>query len=348
MELYLWNRTELTTQNYTLNDMGLYEVPVAVVVFLSICYGTVSMVTVLGNFCVLWIIATSRRMQTVINFFIANLACADIIIGLFCIPFQFQAALLQRWVLPHFMCVFCPFVQVLSVNVSIFTLTAIAIDRYRAIMKPLRAHTTKLRAKIAIVGIWVFSGFVGVPNVIAYHVIDKNNGTKNYTEFMCTNSGEVSGKAWEFYSYILVSLQYFIPLVVISYAYCKMGIRLRNTTTPGNAEDNRDATVTRNKKKVIKMLFMVVALFAICWFPFQTYNLLREITPAIDNYRYINVLWFGSHWLAMSNSCCNPFIYAIYNERYNKEFRTRFQFCLRSLRLQDDKEINNSLSSRYG
>ncbi|GFY46699.1 hypothetical protein TNIN_197731 [Trichonephila inaurata madagascariensis] len=30
-------------------------------------------------------------------------------------------------------------------------------------------------------------------------------------------------------------------------------------------------------------------------------------------YKYINVIWFSCHWLAMSNSCYNPFIYAIYN-----------------------------------
>lgn len=58
---------------------------------------------------------TSRRMKTVANFFIANLAIADIIIGIFTIPFQFQAALLQRWDLPHFLCAFCPFIQVFLV-----------------------------------------------------------------------------------------------------------------------------------------------------------------------------------------------------------------------------------------
>lgn len=51
---------------------------------------------------------------------------------------QFQAALLQRWDLPDFMCAFCPFVQTVSVNVSVFTLTAIAVDRHRAIINPLR------------------------------------------------------------------------------------------------------------------------------------------------------------------------------------------------------------------
>ncbi|XP_047098415.1 neuropeptide Y receptor type 1-like [Schistocerca piceifrons] len=117
---------------------SLYDVPGGVVALLSLCYGSISVLAVVGNSLVMWIVATSRRMQNVTNCFIANLALADIVIGLFAIPFQFQAALLQRWNLPHFMCAFCPFVQVLSVNVSIFTLTAIAIDRHRAILNPLR------------------------------------------------------------------------------------------------------------------------------------------------------------------------------------------------------------------
>ena len=55
---------------------------------------------------------TGRRMHTVINMYIGNLAMADVIIAVFCIPFQFQAALLQRWDLPAFMCKLCPFLQV--------------------------------------------------------------------------------------------------------------------------------------------------------------------------------------------------------------------------------------------
>ena len=47
------------------------------------------------------------------NYFIANLALADVIIGLFSIPFNFQAALLQSWNhLPDFLCPFSPFFQV--------------------------------------------------------------------------------------------------------------------------------------------------------------------------------------------------------------------------------------------
>ena len=66
----------------------LYDVPSEIIILLSIFYGTISVVAVVGNFLVIWIVTTSRRMQNVTNCFIANLALADIVIGLFAIPFQ--------------------------------------------------------------------------------------------------------------------------------------------------------------------------------------------------------------------------------------------------------------------
>lgn len=77
------------TQSSGENDTGeLYEVPTSLVVLLSIFYGVISLVAVTGNVVVMWVILSSRMLQSVINYFIANLALADIIIGLFSIPFQ--------------------------------------------------------------------------------------------------------------------------------------------------------------------------------------------------------------------------------------------------------------------
>lgn len=66
----------------------LYQVPVGVIVLLSIFYGSISIIAVIGNSLVIWIVATTRQMQTVTNLFIANLALADVVIGMFVIPFQ--------------------------------------------------------------------------------------------------------------------------------------------------------------------------------------------------------------------------------------------------------------------
>ena len=109
----------------------LYDVPPSVVLLLSAFYGLISLTALLGNVLVIYVVCAAPRMRTVTNYYIANLSFADVTIALFAIPFQFHAALLQRWDLPEFMCQFCPTVQILSVNVSIFTLVAITLDRYR-------------------------------------------------------------------------------------------------------------------------------------------------------------------------------------------------------------------------
>lgn len=69
----------------------LYDVPVGLLVILSILYGSISLLAVIGNTLVIWIVATTRPMQSVTNLFIANLALADVIIGMFAIPFQVNA-----------------------------------------------------------------------------------------------------------------------------------------------------------------------------------------------------------------------------------------------------------------
>ncbi|KAL3210068.1 hypothetical protein MRX96_037415 [Rhipicephalus microplus] len=292
-----------------------YELSMDIVVLLSFCYGLVSFVAILGNVLVLWIVASSRRMQTITNLFIANLAVADVIIGVFSIPFQFQAALLQRWALPYFMCAFCPYVQVVSVNVSVFTLTAIAVERYRAITSPLKARfCSKATAKLLVLIIWLSSLVVASPNALALRVVlvvDKLSGLRE-RPFLRER------RIWK---------------------------KLRQSKAPGNMETVRDANIVRNKNKVIKMMVIVVVTFALCWLPYQTYNLLAEIYPAINSYRYINVIWFCMHWLAMSNSCYNPFIYAIYSEKFSAEFKARMSCCLKR-KFEDSAFMASSIISQ--
>ncbi|CAL1260954.1 unnamed protein product, partial [Larinioides sclopetarius] len=294
---------ESTSNNGTNITVDLYQVPTPLVIFLSCCYGTISLVSVVGNLLVLIIVAISRRMRTVTNYYIANLATADIVIGLFAIPFHFQAALLQRWVLPPFMCAFCPFIQVMSVNVSVFSLAAIAVDRYRAVMHPIKAKTAKGSAKWAILFIWVLGSLMGVPYAMALRVsMVYDPETGEYSKPFCRNVG-IPIYWWKVYNYVLVCLQYVVPLIVITLVYAIIGMKLKDAPIPGNSEGERDNAVLKNRKKVIHMLFIVVALFGFCWFPLQLYNFFQEVWPEINSYKYINLIWFTCHLLAMSNSC---------------------------------------------
>ncbi|XP_017477504.1 PREDICTED: prolactin-releasing peptide receptor-like [Rhagoletis zephyria] len=330
----------------------LYSASTGIIALLSIFYGTISFLAVIGNSLVIWVVLTTRHMHTVTNMYIANLAIADVVIGLFCIPFQFQAALLQRWNLPWFMCGFCPFVQALTVNVSVFTLTAIAIDRHRAIINPFRARPTMLVSKLILVGIWLVALVFATPCAIAFRVeleherYSENGIIFNATRPFCMNKN-LSEAQLQTYRYTLVFMQYFVPFCVISFVYIQMAVRLWGTRAPGNAQDTRDTTFLRNKKKVIKMLIIVVVVFGFCWLPLQLYNILYVTFPEINEYHFINIIWFCCDWLAMSNCCYNPFIYGIYNEKFKREFNKRFATCLcKTHTLLDGQERTQSMHTR--
>ena len=60
--------------------------------------------------------------------------------------------------------------QHLTINASIYTLVAVALDRYRGIMFPLKGGYSKFRAKMAAGLIWSVSITLALPNLIGYHV----------------------------------------------------------------------------------------------------------------------------------------------------------------------------------
>lgn len=98
----------------------------------------------LGNGTVCYIVQSTPRMRTVTNYFIANLALGDILMSLFCVPPSFISQyILNYWPFGIVLCHFVNYSQVVSVLVSAYTLVAISIDRYIAIMWPLRPRITK-------------------------------------------------------------------------------------------------------------------------------------------------------------------------------------------------------------
>lgn len=65
-----------------------YTTNIYMFIFLSLLYGMISVISVVGNCLIIYVVAKNKRMQNVTNYFISNLALADIVIGMFVTPFQ--------------------------------------------------------------------------------------------------------------------------------------------------------------------------------------------------------------------------------------------------------------------
>jgi hypothetical protein len=57
------------------------------------------------------------------------------------------------------------------------------------------------------------------------------------------------------------------------------------------------------------MMITVVVIYAFCWLPLHIITLAGHAYSSIWYFSYIQPIWIGSHWLAMSNCCYNPFVY---------------------------------------
>jgi leucokinin receptor len=110
-----------------------------------------------------------------------------------------------------------------------------------------------MQAKLFILLIWSLGTAMSIPWVVVYGVEmvpDGNGGTKPFCTYV-----RVPEYYFQIYvCWILVIVQYFLPLTIICFAYIRMGAQLWGSTTPGNAQDLRDATLLKNKKRVSKYI----------------------------------------------------------------------------------------------
>lgn len=252
-DMFVNNISNLTA-NQMENMESPFQVPVGVLSLLAVLYGLISILAVFGNLLVIIVILKNKNMQSITNIFIANLALGDVLIGIFSIPFQFQAALLQRWVVPYFLCPVAPFIKNLTVCVSVFTLAIIAIDRYIAVMRPLKAGIKMKVATFVLVNTWLFGIISSLPNLLFFEVIDiPDIQFKNQTMPFCAHAYP-SKMFMSVHVYYLSLMQYFLPLLVINFTYFRIVFKIWGTKAPGQQLEGHETTRIRNRKKVRKNL----------------------------------------------------------------------------------------------
>ncbi|WAQ95588.1 RYAR-like protein, partial [Mya arenaria] len=315
-----YNITSETKTNVT--EMSAVKGPIVVPMYqqaiIITMYSIIICLSVFGNSIVCYIVFSSRKMRTVMNFFIVSLALSDILMAVLCIPLTFIANLIiNSWPFGETMCPIVSFIQVVTVFMSSLTLVAISLDRYWAIVHPLRRKMSKRQACIVISVIWLLSLVIPLPTAIKARVHQYVNDSN--APFFCEELWEnVTGQS--IYNVLLLLLQYFIPLAILVFAYGRIIRVLWIVKTPGEAVNDRDKRIATSKKKIIKMMIVVVIIYAICWLPHHVITIAGDINITFYNLQGMNIVWTASHWLAMSTCMYNPFIYCWMNAKFRNGF----------------------------
>ena len=211
---------------------------------LIVLFSFTTIFSIIGNGFVILVFARGRRSRTDLRPFLINLAVSDLIMALFCMPFTFIYTMLHSWIFSKPMCPIVLFFQLFSVTGSVFTNMAIGIDRFLAVMFPLRSRLTKQRAKYVILGIWVSSTAISSVQFVVGRAVERpDGGIECYEDWNPTQR--------KIYTIFIFVLTYVIPLLILSVTYSIIGILLWKRTSPGNKDRVRDMHQLRSKRKVI-------------------------------------------------------------------------------------------------
>lgn len=309
-------------------------------------YASIFVIALFGNLLVLYTVVTSRKMHTVTNFFIANLAVGDLLIMVFCVPFSVASIIvLQYWPFGEGLCIFVNYCQAISIFVSAYTLVAISVDRYLAIIYPLRPRMTRLQAKVIIGAVWLLALLTTLPIAVFSRLHSLERRSYQYYE------REVCMEYWPdevlkpYYTLALMVLQYFLPLVVLIFTYSRIICQVwgqpgsphkhqRTMQAPDMASPDtahgllRKSTNDPSPAKMIRMTLAVVTVYSLCWLPFNVLITTLDWYEEAQEWVHLHHVWFVFHWLAMSHACYNPLILCWMNTKFREGFLNVFYHLL--------------------
>ncbi|XP_077999728.1 QRFP-like peptide receptor [Glandiceps talaboti] len=299
-------------------------------ILISISLTITVLLSVLGNTLAICILAFANRVRTNFNSFLINLAVADLVMAIVCIPFTALNSIIGWWPFGGFACAFIVYMQQVSVTVSIYTLMAIGIDRYIGVVHPLRKNIPALKHGIVIAVIWVVSMTMSTAQLVTARRLPYLTKYRE-VHYVCDEQWE-NQLDQTIYELFVIVVIYIIPLCAISYCYFNVVKVIWARKLPGNKDKVRDHRHAKSKRKVAKMLVSIVMVFAICWIPLHTLILVTTIRPDLltNGGEVILKIYFVFYWLAMSNTFVNPFIYTVCHDGFRADLRNVCTLCRRS------------------
>ncbi|XP_018558639.2 endothelin receptor type B [Lates calcarifer] len=290
----------------------------------------------MGNSALLKIIYVNKSMRSGPNILIASLAFGDLIHIVIDIPINAYRLMAGDWPFGLVLCKLVPFIQKTSVGITVLSLCALSVDRYRAVVSwnRIKGIGVSVWTAIEITLIWVISILLAVPEVVGFDMITMNYKDKHLR--ICLLHPMQTMPFMQFYKSVkdwwLFGFYFCMPLAWTTVFYALMTQKMLRKT------ENTLSNHTKQRLEVAKTVFCLVIVFALCWLPLHLSRILKStIYDETDPNRcqllsvFLVLDYFGIN-MASLNSCINPIALYIVSKRFKRCFKACL--CSRCVPLQ--------------
>ena len=310
---------------------------VAAVSVLTAAYIVIFPVALSANILLIFIIFKIPTMKTTINYLFANMAAANLLVAVFIMPYAvrylFAADAWFGGVLGQISCRLVHFAYAISIAGSILSLTVISLDQFYAILLPMKRIAVIRNTRFITMAIWTSSAIFMAPYLAMYGIREMDGQKQCVYIVLDHNIMKIH------FSFMFVFM-YTFPLVLMGTLYILIGRKLWFRTIPGNIHSIHRRAAELSKRRVIRMLIIVIATFALCWIPVHVFNMCAAFKPHLTrnmaSYWSLLIVFVGN-----VNSALNPCLEIALNRKFRGEFfkllATRRTLSIRCFRKRSER-----------
>lgn len=317
-----------------------------------IAYIIIFVISLTGNTLIIYVARKSKNIQRNVNYLILNLAISDLFTPVFVIPTKIVQIILDvnesRWLITglggEIMCKLLHFLQDITLPVSTLTLVLIALERFVAVVFPLRAKriTSRLRV-VLILSTWIISAALHGPYFYIFKIVEIDSESYCIPTWEPAFEEPATGK---FYATFLCVALIIIPFTLLAVIYTIIVVTLVKQRNALREAVRGGVLRDKMNRNVLKMAVTIVVVFAICWGPINIYIFIlifvwnwqapQCVLPAFS---------FIAGFFAHANSAINPFVYFGFVENYRRSLRNAINGSILHTSV---REAENRLNFRRG
>ena len=292
----------------------------------TVALAAISATAVVGNVLIVLSFVKTRTLRTSTNYYIVNMAISDFLYPFFNWPLYASEGMLtpnilisQPWV--SFACKLGMYFRAVSQAVSVISLVLNALDRFIAVVYPLKA--TVINSKIRVVFLfvsWLIPICYGTPYILFSRILKLESHT--FCKFMMSDVNNVVS----IFNSVGFVVFYLVPLITITGLYSIIVRTLKMRPHPGNTLITNRATIKDKRRqenqRILKILTAIVTLFFLCWTPMCVYFLIKKIKPSLfPTDRCMLLVSFSFYICPSLSTGANPIILFVYCTNYNQALK---------------------------